>query len=339
MQQATIRRAYAQYDLHDIELLREQKGYRNTSYPSRLPNGTSVNLIIYKQEDGMHECIMRIHRASEALVTHDLPVREVYDPRILHLRANNAVRYAALYTYLPGHTIPWEAYTKHHIKLVGMAMGQIHTALKDCKDTFPPVADEYMAICERMREYFSQAGVIDALSNKLSLQIDSEVFDFYRTVLKRAKSLPNQQMLHMDLVRGNVLFDKAEAHPEALLKINDYAITGILDLEKTAYGHPIFDIARTLAFLLVDCKYKSPEKIRKYFLYSGYVKRGGHKIPHITFTKNNMKYDTLEVLTTFFLFYDFYKFLRHNPYEPLLENEHFIRTRATLIDQKVLVSL
>lgn len=284
----------------------------------------------------MRERVRRIHRVSEMLAGHDLPVREVYDSRILSLRAHDTVRYAALYTYLPGHTIPWEAYTKHHIKLVGMAMGQIHTALRDSKDTFPSVADEYITICERMQEYFSQTGVISALSKKLSLQIDSGMFDFYRTVLKNTRRLPNQQMLHMDLVRGNILFDKAKKYPKASLKVNEYAITGILDLEKTAYGHPVFDIARTLAFLLVDSKYKSPDKVRKYFLYSGYVKRGGHKIPHITFAKYDIEYDVLEILTTFFLLYDFYKFLRHNPYESLLENEHFIRTRAMLLDQKVI---
>jgi len=339
MQQATIRRAYAQYGLPTVQPLTEQKGYRNTSYPGRLPNGSIVNLIVYKQEDDMLERIMRIHRVSEVLAAHNLPVRNTYDPRILSLHISSTIRYAALYNYLPGSTIPWEAYTKHHIKLVGMTMGHIHTALKDCKDSSPAVADEYITICTRMQEYFSQTGVMNALSEKLSLGVNPELFDFYETILERTKHLPGQQMLHMDLVRGNILFSKAKKHQKTFLQVGDYVITGILDLEKTAFGHPIFDIARTLAFLLVDSKYKSPEKVRKYFLYSGYVKRGGHKIPQITLTQNGVKYDILEMLTTLFLLYDFYKFLRHNPYESLLENEHFVRTRAMLIDQKVVTSL
>lgn len=339
MQQATIRRAYTQYGLHDTKLIAAQKGYRNTSYPCELSDGSTVNLIVYKQEDGMYERIMRIHRVSTVLAAHNLPVRNVYDPRILSLKTNNSVRYAALYEYLPGHTIPWEAYTKHHIKLVGMAMGFIHTALKDCKDTSPAVADEYLVIYERMQKYFSEAGVVNALQKKLSLQVNLQLFGFYHAILKQTKHLPDQQMLHMDLVRGNILFDSTDKHPEAMLQTGGYAITGILDLEKTAYGHPVFDIARTLAFLLVDSKYKSPEKVRKYFLHSGYVKRGARKIPHITYTQNGEKHDVLAALTTFFMLHDFYKFLRHNPYESLHENEHFLRTRAMLIDQKVLVGL
>lgn len=282
---------------------------------------------------------MRIHSVSKSLADQGLPVRVAHNPNILSLQANGVVRYAALYNYLPGHTISWEAYTKHHIKLVGMAMGRIHEALKDSRVNSPRVADECLAICERMQKYFSQSDVANAVSKKLSLRIDSNVCNLYKTILEHTTRLPKQQMLHMDLVRGNLLFTKTNQAEHYMLQVNNYAITGILDLEKTAYGHPVFDIARTLAFLLVDSKYKSSEKVRKYFLYSGYVKRGGHKISQITLTLDNKKYDILEMLTMFFLLYDFYKFLRHNPYESLSENEHFMRTRAMLIDQKVLVDL
>jgi Ser/Thr protein kinase RdoA (MazF antagonist) len=339
MQQATIRRAYTCYGLPDSTLLAEQKGYRNTSYPAKLSTGERVNLILYKQEPGMRERIVRIHHVSASLAAHNLPVRTVYDPRILKLHANNTERYAALHTYLPGYTIPWEAYTKHHLKLVGMAMGQIHTALKDVRTKSPSVADEYLEILERMQAYFSAQGVVHALENKLQLHISQDILSLYKTIVGRTKFLPGQHMLHMDLVRGNILFDKTNKHTAAPLQVNEYMISGILDLEKTAYGHPVFDIARTLAFLLVDSKYKPPEKVRKYFLQSGYAKRGGCKIPRIIFTKDNETYDMLEQLTNLFLLYDFYKFLRHNPYESLYENEHFIRTRAMLIDQKVIQSL
>jgi Ser/Thr protein kinase RdoA (MazF antagonist) len=47
--------------------------------------------------------------------------------------------------------------------------------------------------------------------------------------------------------------------------LNNLAITGIIDFEKTAAGPRIFDIARTLAFLLVDCKAKTPAQVTNYF--------------------------------------------------------------------------
>lgn len=339
MQHATIKRMYAYYGLPDVQLLAEQKGYRNTSYPANLANGTTVNLIVYKQEADMRERIRRIHIVSDTLAAHNIPARTSYNPKILQLQTGSTTQYAALYTYLPGHTIPWEAYTKHHIKLVGMAMGRIHAALKDTTLSSPKVVDECAVICERMQAYFSTTGVISALNKKLNLQIDPSIFSFYKTLLQATKQLPGQQMLHMDLVRGNILFNPVRSHDPHVFEEGGYIITGILDLEKTSYGHPVFDIARTLAFLLVDSKYKTPKKIRKYFLQSGYAKRGGGKIPRITFTRNDRSYEVLDQLTTFFLVYDFYKFLRHNPYESLHENEHFVRTYAMLIDQKVIKSL
>jgi Ser/Thr protein kinase RdoA (MazF antagonist) len=114
-------------------------------------------------------------------------------------------------------------------------------------------------------------------------------------------------------VRGNILFD------------DQARITGVLDFEKTAWGHPALDIARTLAFLLVDCKYKSEDKTRKYFLISGYNKRGPARTPGSS--------PLLEKLITTFLLHDFYKFLRHNPYESLRNNEHFVRTRDLLVQR------
>ncbi len=75
-------------------------------------------------------------------------------------------------------------------------------------------------------------------------------------------------LLHMDFVRGNILYSQN----------HELRISGILDFEKAAYGSPLFDIARTYAFLLVDCKYKSEKEIGKYFLRSGYIKRGKLKL-------------------------------------------------------------
>jgi Ser/Thr protein kinase RdoA (MazF antagonist) len=105
-------------------------------------------------------------------------------------------------------------------------------------------------------------------------------------------------------------------------------ISGILDFEKASWGPPIFDIARTLAFLIVDCKYKPEPKVRKYFLHSGYNKRGDSNFTH---TK------VFEQLVDFFLVHDFYKFLKHNPYETLEQNEHFVRTRDFLLKRNILI--
>jgi len=123
----------------------------------------------------------------------------------------------------------------------------------------------------------------------------------------------------MDFVRGNILFDEG-VH-----------ITGVLDFEKASHGHPLFDIARTLAFLLVDCKYKTEAQVRKYFLLSGYNKRGTGD-----FKITAMNARLLEQLVELFLLYDFYKFLRHNPYEALPQNEHFVRTQALLLQRQLL---
>jgi hypothetical protein len=120
----------------------------------------------------------------------------------------------------------------------------------------------------------------------------------------------------MDFVRGNILFEGDE-------------ISGILDFEKTASGHTVMDISRTLAFLLVDCKYKTIDKVIKYFLYSGYQKRGKNK---------DIGNDAdRKILVEMFLFYDLYKFLLHNPYEFLQQNEHYVRTKDILIGRGVLL--
>ncbi len=99
-------------------------------------------------------------------------------------------------------------------------------------------------------------------------------------------------------------------------------ITGILDFEKTALGPKLLDIARTLAFLLVDCRFKQPEQVIKYFINSGYVKRGGQQLAYP---------GLIQPLVQYFLYYDFYKFLCHNPYQSLPRNQHFVRTKQFLL--------
>jgi thiamine kinase-like enzyme len=139
------------------------------------------------------------------------------------------------------------------------------------------------------------------------------------------KTGPNT-ILHMDLVRGNILFIK-----------NSSEIAGVIDFEKVAYGNITFDIARTLAFLMVDCKYKSYDKIYKYFIKSGYNKYGNNGYVPIIINTKQSKFYLLDELVKFYLLYDLYKFLKHNPYEYLNNNHHFIRTRDILLEKRILV--
>ena len=320
-----VQRILNGYGITDAKVLPPQKGYRNQSFPV-ITGDKELNLILYKSEPGMLARIKRTNHVADFAARAGFPARRTYTPRIAVLQSGTFLKYAALYEYLPGHTIPWDGYTQDHIKLLGKTMSDMHAALAGLDyDELPDVTDEYLDIVGRMRRYFSDAPVQRALADKLLLRISPEIFDEFEQLLTGAKLLPGKQPLHMDFVRSNILFDDAQAQSE--FKVD---ITGILDFEKTAYGHPLFDIARTLAFLLVDCKHKPAAKVRKYFLGSGYIKRGESMLP-------DKHMSLLEPLINLFLFYDFYKFLRHNPYESLPDNEHFVRTAGLLIPTHLVV--
>lgn len=295
------------YGIAGGEFLAVQKGYRNQSHVIRLPGGELQNIIVYKSEPGITELIQNANAVGDFVAAAGLPARQTVGPRIVQLQAGTHQKYAALYRYLPGHTIPWEAYTKERIKNLGYTMGNMHAVLArfDARP-LPDAAQQNTALNQRMHNYFNNAGVRKALRKKLAI---ATIRDDFAGLHEICHNLPNQQALHLDFVRGNVLFDGPH-------------VCGIIDFEKTARGHRLLDVARTLSFLLVDCKYKTEPKIRKYFLQSGYKKRGGQvlaKPPEI-----------LEELVNFYLLHDFYKFLRHNPYESLSANHHFMRTAALL---------
>lgn len=328
MQEAAVRKIIAFYGLHCRAVLPGQKGYRNSSFPVTLQDGRMVNFILYKNERGMADRIKRANAAADFLAARGFAVRSTVDHRIIRIADSTGERYGALYDYLPGQTIPWEAYSRKHLKLLGKMMGDMHATLAELpKGNLPSVAEEYRAIVGRMRQYFGDPQVSQAMTRKLGLKLSEQRFDFYRELLQLCRQLPRQQALHMDFVRGNILFD---ATPR---------ITGILDFEKAAYGHPLFDIARTLAFLLVDCKHKPPAEVRKSFLLSGYMRLGAARFTNVTLRWHGRTAVLLDQLTDLFLLYDFYKFLRHNPYEYLPDNEHFVRTRAALIGRGLLIAL
>jgi len=333
MSDEIVRKVFAAYGYKPERLLPARKGYRNESRPAVLADGTMLNIIFYKSEPGIVQRIRRTNAAANHVAANGLPARTTADQRIMLLHAKNgAKKHAALYTYLPGSTIPWAAYTQRHIKLLGKALSDTHDSLRSLDGvSYPSVSGEYAAILQRMRRYFADPHVAAAMQHKLRISVKRVPYERLTAALQATGCLPGQQVLHMDLVRGNILFEGSG---------EDLHVSGLLDFEKAAYGHPVFDIARTLAFLLVDCKYKAPQKVRKYFLESGYNKRGHALFEDITlYDIPNITISILDILTDLFLLYDFYKFLRHNPYESLHLNEHFTRTSHMLIQRALLQTI
>lgn len=326
MDHTALTRILETYHLTPVSFLPCQKGYRNKNYGVVLADGRTINLIIYKSGSSTELNIRRAHTVASALAN-ALPVRLPITSRLLCVRRADYTNLACIYTYLPGHTIAWEAYTRAHLKLLGAAMGTMHATLAPAGRLITnPVAEQYIQTTDCMQRYFRQPGVISAMRHKLGVQLPGQPPQDLRRILGYCRYLPGQQALHMDFVRGNILFD------------NKPQVTGIIDFEKAAYGHPVFDIARTLAFLLVDCKYTPAAKIRKYFLHSGYRKRSAMTYQRLVIRKGDERIDVLESLLDLFLLYDFYKFLRHNPYEALAQNEHFVRTRNLLLARGQLVA-
>ncbi|MEI7539541.1 MAG: phosphotransferase, partial [Candidatus Saccharibacteria bacterium] len=245
MYEFAVPKVLAAYGVKYNRVFDPQKGYRNEIWPVMTDDGRMLNVTFYKREAGIIDKIRCANLASEYLAAHGLPTRRRFDDRTLALKTRFGVTNINIYNYLPGATIPWEAYTMSHIKNLGMVMSNMHAYLSYMStDGFSSVYDEYIQIIERMKCYFSDPAVLKAISLKLNLGIEAKLLDKYLKLLEKCKSEPGQQVLHMDFVRGNILFKGIE-------------ISGILDFEKTAVGHTIMDISRTLAFLLVDCKYKT----------------------------------------------------------------------------------
>jgi len=311
-----------------------ESGYRNHSYRLSLPAGQELNLMLYKRELGIVARIRRAGLISDYLEESGFPTRRQLGPGIVRLNTATGSRYAALYTYLPGRTIPWEAYTQAHLKLLGQSLAQMHRQLAllplPAQLTLPLAAKELQVLNSRMGRYFDTPTVTAASRAKLHVSLRPGLFDHFAQLLYLGGRLPGPQPLHLDFVRGNLLFEPSES---------GLRLTGILDFEKTAVGHPIIDIARTLAFLLVDSRYKTHAQVRKYFLESGYIKRGESSFRPMTIHLGTRTIKMLDELVGFFLVYDFYKFLRHNPYESLPQNEHYVRTAGLLLELGLLSSI
>lgn len=317
------------FTLYGASVAPPRAGYRNVSYEVRLADKT-YNLLVHKDEAGIVERIKRTNYIGTSLHAVGLPVRYPLDTRILAMHMGKTY-YASLYNYLPGSTIPWEAYTMKHIKLLGWVMATLHCAMKRLSvPGLLTVYEEYQMVLDKITTYLLDSAIRAAIEQKLAIAYDLSIISQLAQFLEACSMLPEQQPLHMDFVRGNVIFGNATS--DDAFTINDVALTGIIDFEKAALGHPLFDIARTLSFLLVDCATKSQKQIYSYFLDSGYSKRGESPVKPISVQlPDGVKRDVLETAIDLFLLYDFYKFLRSNPYESLFENYHYVRTRDLLV--------
>jgi Ser/Thr protein kinase RdoA (MazF antagonist) len=344
-------------------------GYRNHSF-GILSNGKKYNLMLLKNE---LDALERVRNADAVamIVADNLPVRTLANPKTLKVAAttsssanpaddtttgSSSFRLARLYHWLPGNTIPWEAYTRKHLRELGKALALLHQSLAKAdlsapkplfKADLPPLRlpnalDELKSQNIQMQVYFARSGVKNALERKLALktrQNHQKITTFLTSV--PLQSLPCQP-LHLDFVRGNILWqdenETALAHgdgPSERRAESSHSagpiVSGIIDFEKTALGSPLIDLARTYAFLLVDCS-KPRSEIERYFLHSGY-----HKLSHNNYCARERV--VFANLTNFFLLFDFYKFLAHNPYESLEKNYHFCRTRDILKERNILEDL
>jgi Ser/Thr protein kinase RdoA (MazF antagonist) len=310
-----IKRVSRLYGLQPTAYSPPKKGYRNRSYA--FTAGTQdFNLIVYKQEVGTVALIERANSVGDALAQAGYPARQTVDGRILRV----GHRYACLYRYVSGVTIPWEAYTRRYLVELGMMMARMHHFLSKTALSLPNIEDVLAEQMVDMVAYFSQPGVQQALRAKLKLTLSAEVVSAHEPLLSDLGELSGRQPLHMDYVRGNVLFAVTSATP---------TITGVIDFEKAAIGHPLIDVARTLAFLAVDCKYQTPARVQRYFMHVGYLQLAQE-------ATSNMTPTLFGGVINLFLLHDFYKFLAHNPYESLHKNLHFKRTVALLAQKRLL---
>lgn len=293
------------------------KGYRNLSFACKTNSGW-VNLIIYKDEPGIKQTIRQANSIGDFLSNHGYPARHSLDGRVLLLKSSNSSRLACLYNYLPGNTIPWEAYTRRHIRQLGLKMAEMHQILDAYSSAELPIASRQMTNqLEIMVNYFASANVKKAMSDKLKLILNTDVLSQLQSVIEQTSNWPIQIPLHLDFVRGNILFSGVNGRP---------SLSGVIDFEKSAVGSPLIDIARTLAFLMVDCKYQAPADINRNFLYHGYQACLNNFLDKQAEISREIFNQRLTELINYFLIHDMYKFLKHNPYESLQANQHYLRT-------------
>lgn len=274
-----------------------------------------------------------IHKAVVFLDKKNLPVSIAYytlknetvialdrdDFTAVNIKNNleNPIRLVSLYKFLEGQTIPWEAYTRRHIRAVGRSMHEMHKLWQEykTKNSIYTWKEYFELDSESLLSYFVKN--MSHIERKLSFVVDIDFLKhLIENILHKNKKLHiknNSQLIHGDFVRGNILFSDEK-------KDDIYPIVGILDFEKVMYAPIEVDVARTVAFMYVDCKYKTKEDVDYYF-FDGYGK------------KVNDEY--CSILINYFLYRDLWKLLACNPYESLKENEHYVRTVTNLRTNKL----
>ncbi len=332
------------YNIGSIKkITRLEGGFRNRCFKIDSNKGKYI-FIIYKNEYGVKKAILNAHFVARLLKLKRfktrVPILAINGSEVVKINFQEGYHYCALYNYLEGKTIPWEAYTRRHLKAIGKTLSDIHwhLLLKGNKlirfnmlsvgKNFQNWQDVTKMEIRQMRSYLKN--VEPWIQKKLKVKLAWEKIENIFLKLARNRCLDKGflSVIHYDFLRGNILFSNK------LDKKNDlYPIVGILDFEKVCIGPVIADIARTLAFLLIDVKYKQDKEIRKRFLLSGYEKRGKSDLPF-----SNIYDYNLEVLLKYFWLRDFWKFLENNPYESLHLNEHYLRTRDKLSETGILIA-
>ncbi len=303
-------------------------GFRNHCFKAKSTRRVYV-VIVYKREKNIKQVIENAHFVAKYLSKNGfktrIPIKDKKGREFIKYQFDDGYHCLALYEYIDGVTIPWEAYTRRHLKSIGKTLSDMHSVLnlknvKKTLDSLPIWKDITRREIKLMENYFHE--VEFWIEKKLEIQINlREVNKLFNDLNDLLNENYNNYILHYDFVRGNILF--SENLDE---RLDIYPVVGILDFEKVCIGPKLADISRTLAFLIIDCKYKKEKKVKNRFLISGYEKRGKEEL-----NSKDLDDVRLQKLMKFFWLRDFWKFLLHNPYEFLYMNEHYIRTRDRLI--------
>ncbi|MDD3648130.1 MAG: phosphotransferase [Candidatus Dojkabacteria bacterium] len=337
------------YNIDVEKVVRLEGGFRNDCFRIETRAQKYV-FIIYKREKCVKTCIQNAHLVAGLLQKKGFStrvlVKTILNDDVFKIRVFKEFHYCALYNYLEGLTIPWEAYTRRHLKSMGKTLSDMHHALQEIPMTKSPVCRQagnyqlkinnqfqitqlpnWTEITRKeiheMRKYLEK--VEPWIEKKLKVKLSrKKIEQVFKSTLKLSPPEAGpplaEAILHYDFVRGNILFSN-----KLDKKLDIYPIVGILDFEKVCIGPVIADVARSLAFLIIDCKYKKEETVKKRFLISGYNRRGKNKLSLKYINSSLMMH-----LLSFFWLRDFWKFLEHNPYEYLYMNEHYVRTRDRL---------
>ncbi len=319
-------------------LLRKfNEGYMNNCLEISFPNRdgkfiiivyNALNYFLPKHKAQLEQA----YETAEILSRHGIPCRIPHKTDTgrhlieVKIPGSENKHFFGIYNFLPGSTLPWEGWTRRHLRSLGSTMAKMHEIWKAARiDTQNlPEWNSYLNHdYEHLCGYFIKNAPY--IQSKLSLKFDKEACDQLIDSIKQLSQSFESQLIHYDLVRGNVLFSDKK---EKLI----YPIIGIIDFEKVMLAPVIVDIARTLAFLIVDCKYKTENEISRYFFDEGCLAQSENQ------QAKKFSLEALKPLVLYFWLRDLWKFLLSNPYESLKENYHFNKTVEQLIKHKLITT-